>query len=270
MLLLPFRGWGLNFIPMHLSIKHPNLFILFLAVLFTATSCVSSKKVVYFNDLTIADSVSLLNAQTVFENSIQKNDQLAIIFGSSNLTDLPVLNSVSGGIGASAIGYTVEADGNINLPLIGKVKAEGLKRVELEATLTELLKDYTKNPIVSVRFSNYSFAVLGEIGKPGKFMMPTEKMNLLEAISMAGDLTVLSKRENILVIREENGHRTTGRLNLLSKDIFKSPYFYIKTNDLIYVEPVNSKFIARSGASQYIPFATLGISLLLLFISLKK
>ena len=250
--------------------KYANLFLVVVAILHSAASCISSKKVVYFNDLTLADSVALINAQTVFENHIQKNDQLSIIFGSSNLSDLPVFNLASGGTGASAIGYTVEADGKINLPLIGKVKAEGLKRVELEVILTELLKDYTKNPIVSVKFLNYSFSVLGEVGNPGKFIMPTEKMSLLEAISMAGDLTVLSKRENILVIREENGNRTTGRLNLLSKDIFKSPYFYIKTNDLIYVEPVNSKFIARSGVTQYVPFITLGLSVLLILINLRQ
>jgi polysaccharide export outer membrane protein len=100
--------------------------------------------------------------------------------------------------------------------------------------------------------------------------MPTERTTILEAISMAGDITVLGKRENVLVIREVNGERQMGRLNLLSKDIFNSPYFYLKTNDIVYVEPVSTKFIARTGITQYLSIIAVGVSLILTIINVSK
>lgn len=241
-------------------------------------SCVSSKKVIYINNLSDTTSGGLRNARTDFEAHIQKNDLLSIAIGGSNPEDLVTLNSGSGiipgaaigGTGSSSFGYLVEADGKIQLPFLGRVQAEGLTRLQLEDTLTFMLKDYTKNPIVNVKFSNYGFSILGEVNHPGKFEMNNERTTILDAIGMAGDLTYLGKRQNILVIREVNGKREFGRLDLLSKDIFKSPYFYLKTNDVVYVEPVRSKFFARSGAPQYIGIAAAGITLLLTILNLSK
>ena len=241
------------------------------------SSCVSLKKVVYLNNL--SDSTgSLTNAKTDFEAIIQKNDILLIAIGGSNADDLAVLNSgsgvlpgtVSGGATSKSLGYLVEADGTIQLPFIGKVKAEGLTRVQLEDTLTSMLKDYTKNPIVNVKFLNYSYSVLGEVNRPGKFDMDNEKTTIFDAIASASDLTMLAKRDNILVIREINGKREYGRINLLSKSLFKSPYFYLKTNDVVYVEPVSSKFFARNGIPQYIGIAAGALALLLTVLNLSK
>ena len=244
------------------------------------TSCTSSKKVVYLNDLSLQDSAVLNSAQNAFETPIQKNDQLWISVGGSNPLDLGILNSANGVLAGSAgaisggnnaiLGYLVEADGKIQIPYIGKIQAEGLTRLQLETTLTELFKEYTKNPVVNVRFLNYTFTVLGEVGRPGKFSMSTERTSILEAISMAGDITYLGKSNNVLLIREQNGKRTIARLNLLSKDIFNSSYFYLKTNDVIYVEPVKAKFISRAGLPQYLGIATLGLTLILTFITLSK
>ena len=100
--------------------------------------------------------------------------------------------------------------------------------------------------------------------------MPTERTTILEALSIAGDLNEMGKRENVLVIREINGQRDFARLNLLSKDIFKSPYYYLKTNDVIYVEPVKTRFIARTGVPQYIGIAAVGISLLITIINISR
>jgi polysaccharide biosynthesis/export protein len=261
------------------SISQCCLAALFLITAANNVSCTPAKKVVYFNDIIDSAGVGKLReAQIVFESVIQKSDQLAISVGGSNMDDLAMLNSAGGAVGAASValtgnptaGFLVEADGNIKLPLLGKVKAEGLTRLQLEATLTGLLSNYTKNPVVNVRFINYAFSVIGEVAKAGRFNMSTERTTILEAISMAGDLTSLAKRENILVIREENGQRTTGRLNLLSKDIFNSPFFYVKTNDVIYVEPVNIKFITRNGASQYLTIAAVGLSLIITLINLNK
>lgn len=247
---------------------------------YTTISCTTTKQVIYFNDLKDSVKGNLLNAQTVFENLIQKNDLLSITVGSSNPLDLAILNSGNGmtsgtgtassSAGGAATGYLVEADGTIKVPYMGKIKAEGLTRLQLEDTLTKIFKDYTKDPTVNVRFLNYSFSVLGEVGARGKFNMPTERTTILEAISMAGDLTEIAKRDNILVVREVDGKRNYARVNLLSKDLFKSPYFYLKTNDVVYVEPVKAKFINRTGIPQYLGIIAVGLSLLITVINLKK
>lgn len=245
---------------------------------FILVSCVSSKKVVYFNNLQDTTTAALRKAKVDFETPIQKNDLLSIAIGGSNAEDLLTLNSASGvipgasvgGASSKSIGYLVEADGKIQLPFIGRILAEGLTRLQLEDTLTNMLKDYTKNPVVTIKFLNYAYSVLGEVSHPGRFEMDNERTTILEAIAMANDVTILGKRNNVLVIREVNGYREFGRLDLLSKDIFKSPYFYLKTNDVIYVEPVKTKFFARTGAPQYIGIAAAGITLLLTLLNLSK
>ena len=252
--------------------------IVIIFLTFSMISCVSSKKVIYLNNLNDTTTGGLRNARTDFESPIQKNDLLAITIGGSNPEDLVTLNSGSGvipgssggGASSASIGYLVESDGKIQLPFLGRVQAEGLTRLQLEDTLTSMFKDYTKNPVVNVKFLNYEFSILGEVNHPGRFSITDERITILDAIGMAGDLTYLGKRENILVIREVNGRREFGRLDLLSKDIFKSPYFYLKTNDVVYVEPVKSKFFARSGAPQYIGIVAAGITLLLTLLNLSK
>ncbi len=253
---------------------------LFLLLVIAAASCTSSKKVIYLNDLSAADSAALKEAKNVFETPIQKNDQLWITVGGSNPADLPVLNSASGFVGTASagsggsntatVGYLVESDGTIQLPYLGKIKVEGLTRVQVEDMLTEKFKDYTKNPVVNVRFLNYNFTVLGEVNRPGRYNMTTERMTIFEAIAFGGDITFLGKSDNILVIREQDGVRSMDRVNLLSKDIFKSPYFYIKTNDVLYVEPVKAKFISRAGVPQYLSLVAVGLSLILTIINLRK
>ena len=266
------------------SLKFSLLVTAFFLMIINLFSCVSTKKVVYFGNFPekfAGDSAGLLHAVDAFENPIQKNDQLWISVGGSNAIDLISLNSGNGigtgGIGSAGgssnsaiIGYLVEADGKIQIPYVGKVQAEGLTRLQLESRLTDLFKGYTKDPIVNVRFLNYSFSVMGEVTRSGRYNMLTERINILEALSMAGDITDLGRRENVLVIREANGKRDFARLNLLSKDIFTSPYFYLKTNDIVYVEPVKAKFISRSGVPQYLSIVAVGLSLILTIINLRK
>lgn len=257
------------------------LAVFILPVVFTTSSCTSTKRVVYFNDLTDSAAVaSIKAAKLTFENTIQKNDQLWITVGGSNIEDLSVLNSGNGigvtgansniGTGGSGalIGYLVESDGNIKIPFFGKVQAEGLTRLQLEANLTEKFKEYTKNPVVNVRFLNYSFSVLGEVSRSGRFIMQTERATLLDAISQAGDITDLGRRDNIAVIREENGERKVGRVNLLSKDFFNSPYFYLRNNDVVYVEPVKARFISRSGIPQYVSIVAIGLTMILTVVNI--
>lgn len=269
--------------------KSQKAILLTLAVLFVFvgfTSCTSSKRVVYFNNLKDTSAGSLRKAQVNFEAPIQKNDQLSIMVGGTNPDDLGIINSAGGGGSSSmssssstqsaggsqgsSTGYLVEADGTIKMPFIGKVQVEGLTRLQLEAKLTEMFQAYTKNPVVNVRFLNYMFSVMGEVNARGRFSMTNERTTILEALSMAGDVTEFGKRENVLIVREENGERQFARVNLLSKDLFNSPYFYLKTNDLVYVEPLKSRFISRSGLPQYIAIAAGGLSLLITIINVSK
>ncbi len=250
--------------------------VLVLLYIISASSCTSTKRVIYFNDLTDSAAIASVNkAQANFDHTIQKNDQLWITVGGSNLEDLTILNSGNGmGLSGSAgnisasgsgaiLGYLVESDGKIKIPYLGKIQAEGLTRLQLEATLTELFKEYTRNPVVNVRFLNYTYSVLGEVNRSGRYQMQTERATLLDAISQAGDLTDLGRRENITVIREENGERKIGKINLLSKDAFNSPFFYLRNNDIVYVEPVKARFISRSGIPQYVSIIAIGLSMIL-------
>ncbi|HUZ59447.1 MAG TPA: polysaccharide biosynthesis/export family protein [Hanamia sp.] len=256
-----------------------NFFGLAVIIFFSVfmSSCVSSKKVIYLNDISDTSNGLLRRARTDFADTIQKNDLLSIAIGGSNPEDLATLNSANGSVpgsttstSAKSIGYLVEADGKIQLPFLGRVQAQGLTRLELEDTLTSKLSAYTKNPVVNIKFLNYGYSVLGEVNHPGFFEMNNERTTILDAIAMANDLTIYGKRNDILVIREVNGKREFGRVNLLSKNIFKSPFFYLKTNDVVYVEPVNSKFLSRAGAPQYISIAAAAIGLVLAILTLSK
>ena len=234
------------------------------------------------NNLNDTTTGSLSTATNSFESPIQKNDQLWITIGGTNIEDLISLNSASGFIqgnninpvasttNAPVLGYLVEADGTVKLPYLDKVKTEGLTRLQLEKLLTEKFKDYTKNPVVNVRFLNYRITVMGEVNHPGSIIIPNERLTIVEALGLSGDLTILGKRQNILVVRETNGLRSFGRINLLSKDIFKSPYFYLKTNDVVYVEPAGAAFFPRQRPLQYLSVIVSALSLLLTIIYITK
>ena len=253
------------------------LWSMLLSIMFFS-SCISSKKVVYFNNLSDTTLGELNNAKVNFETPIQKNDLLSITVGGSNPEDLIPLNSASGiipgssvsGASEKSIGYLVEADGKIQFPFLGKIQAAGLSRLQLEDTLTSRLKDYTKNPVVNIKYLNYTYSVLGDVTHPGKFPMDNERTTILDALSVASDMTIFGKRNNVLIIREVNGKRDFGKVDLLSKNIFNSPYFYLKTNDVVYVEPEDTKFIARSSFLQYFSPAIAGITLLLTILNFIK
>jgi len=174
------------------------------------------------------------------------------------------------GTNAPVMGYLVEGDGTIKLPYLDKVKAEGLTRLQLENYISEKMKDYTKNPVVNVRFLNYKITVLGGVKAPGSFSLPTERVTVLEALGLAGDLVNYGKRDNVLVIREVNGVRSLGRLDLASKLIFNSPFYYLKTNDIVYVEPDKPGSLSRERIPQYIGMTAGILSLIISIIAISQ
>lgn len=145
-------------------------------------------------------------------------------------------------------GYLVDARGYIEYPNLGEIYVKGLTRGELKDKLEDLLIQYVENPVVKVRFLNFQIFVQGEVGRPGVFQFQDENVTILEAISYAGDFTDFANREKVLVIRERNGQREYAELNLLSTEIYDSPFLYLEQNDVIYVEPLTAKTSAIVSA----------------------
>lgn len=175
------------------------------------------------------------------EMIIQKGDLLSIIVYSDDPAATAIYNqqtvAMAGTGGATAqSGYLVDQLGNIYLQSIGSVRADGLTKQQLANILTDTLDFYLKNPLVDIRFINLKVTVIGEVNKPGGYSIPNDRLSILELLGLAGDLTNYGRRDNILVIREQDGQREFGRLDVRDPQIFQSPYFMLKQNDVVLVE----------------------------------
>ena len=249
----------------------PYLLLLFALLAFT--SC-NRRNLAYFSDLQ-GQAVYTEKVSNVTETKIKPDDLLSITVTSINpeanmLFNQGVIasegNAGTGGVDKSTQGYVVNSEGLINLPMLGKVELGGLTKEEATKKITEALEEYLKEPIVNIRYLNYRITVIGEVNNPSTFIVPTEKVNLLTALGLAGDLTVYGKRENILIIREEGGERIMTRVNLNNKDILDSPYFYLQQNDVVYVEPVETKAAQASLTRSNISIALSVVSVLVIVI----
>ncbi len=159
--------------------------------------------------------------------------------------------------------FLVDAAGYIEYPSLGQIKVSGLTTSELRDTLRARLAPFLNEPIIYVRFTNFTFTVMGEVKTPGTFVLPEEKITILEALGRSGDLTNYGDRTNILVIREQGGARSFGRINLRDRDVFKSPYFYLSQNDMIYVEPLRQKIASVADpASKVLPWVSAAVTLI--------
>ena len=204
-------------------------------------SCVSKKEMVYLQD---ADGINAVEAIVKVEPKIQQNDILSINVSAMDAeAALPFNLFEAGGATtvAKPITYLVNSDGEINFPVLGKIKVEGFTTKEITSHLAETLAVYIKNPIVNIRLTNFKVTVLGEVKSPGTYPVPNERISILEAIGLAGDLTIQGKRKTVVLIREQNGKRTFIDIDLTSREILNSPYFYLVQNDVLIVEPNKSK-----------------------------
>lgn len=222
-------------------------YILFLlTVAFLLGSC-TTPKVAYFTDLKPGVAEQVLNPQEI---RIRPEDKISILVNSRdpllmNLFNLPIVSrqigTVSGTSSNQGIsGYTVNKEGYIDFPVLGYIHVAGMTREEVASCIKEELvsKNLVKDPVVTVEFMNLTVSVLGEVANPGRFNIDKDKLTLLDALSMAGDLTVYGKRENVIVQREENGKKVLYRVNLNSGyDLYASPVYYLQQNDIVYVEP---------------------------------
>lgn len=255
-------------------IAHKLNYILVLALLIlSATGCINTKKAVYFNDL---NTTIIASNTPVPETIIRKNDLLNITVSSLDAASSAIFNAPNmlpqtntGGGSNEILGYLVGTDGMIQFPILGNIKADGLTKDQLKTTIQKKLieQDLLKGPIVSVRFLNFRVTVLGEVKNPTAIPVPSEKISLLEAIGLAGDLTIYAKRDNVLVIREkENGDKEIKRINLNSVELLSSPYYYLKSNDIVYVEPNKSKVASAGRGQQWVPAVLSGLSLIAIVI----
>lgn len=244
-------------------------------------SCATTKRnLVYFSDL--PDSlVYNQEIQNQLEAKIQPGDALAIkvttlnpdaniLYNSGSLPMNNPTTGVSTGVKEdNKEGYLVDNNGNINFPLLGEISLSGLTREQAQKKIFDLVSKTDKGAIVNVAIQNFKVTVIGEVLRPGTFSVDNDRINVLEALGMAGDMTPYSVRENVLVIREKNGIRSMQRLNLTQKDVFKSPFFYLQQNDVVYVQPENKLKAqeARSNSYRWVPILTAAISALAIVLS---
>lgn len=249
---------------------------LFLAISVLFSASCSTKKVIYFDGI---DNVTIKSKfPPNIESMIQINDLLSITVSSANPAasaifnapneSTPTTNSATFG-NTLTIGYLVNLDGDILFPVLGKIHAQGLTKSQLQALLTKQLVDTKQliDPIVTIRQLNFRVSVLGEVAKPGVYTTPNEKISFLEALSFAGDITIYGKKNNVLLIREDDkGDRMIVRIDLTSSNLFTSPYYYLKSNDVIYVEPSQNRE-KKERFAQVTPIILSVVSLLIITIS---
>lgn len=246
--------------------------ILVIVAVILLGSCANSEKVAYFQN---ANEINLTESKGLYDAHIRPKDILTITVSTTdplaakpfNLVVMNPLNS-SGNINSGNTGslqtYLVDNEGMINFPILGKIKVGGLSKTDCESMITRMIKPYmaeSENPIVTVKMASYKVTVIGEVQHPGTFPVAQEKINVLEAIAQAGDLSIYGKRDNIMLIREkDNGEKEIHKLDLTDADLFNSPYYYLQQNDVIYVEPNRVKAKNSSiGQSTTIWLSFIGI-----------
>ncbi|HEV7349170.1 polysaccharide biosynthesis/export family protein [Telluribacter sp.] len=231
------------------------------------SSCVSPKTIVYFQGEDLKYSSD--NITQSYVPTIQSSDLLSIVVGSLSPESNEIFNmpnqfntssmnysATGGGARAQSVGYLVDHEGNIEMPLVGKVNIGGLQTQVASDTIRKKLLAYLREPTVSIRTLNFKVSVLGEVNRPAVYVIPDERITLPEVLSLAGDLTIYGKRDNILIIREENGKREYARVDFTSRDVFRSPYYYLHKNDVIYIEPIKARMTTTDRNVQLIPMIT--------------
>ena len=231
--------------------------IKFLAIFAAAAallaSCAAPKNVVYFQDSSDQEIHTAVNPVQI---RLRPEDKISIVVNCPgvelmNQFNLPYVSQYLGaqtenyGTGNRGIsGYTIDADGNIDFPVIGKLHVSGLTRAEVADLVKSELqsRDLVKNPVVTVDYMNLYVSIMGEVARPGRYAIARDHFTVLDALAMAGDLTIDGRRENVRVIREENGIQKTFLLDLRSTEaLTASPAYYLNQNDIIYVEPTPKK-----------------------------
>ncbi|WP_343672675.1 polysaccharide biosynthesis/export family protein [Chitinophaga sp.] len=227
-------------------------------VLVSLFSCSTPKNITYFKDIPDSIKQSSIALANFVTPVIQPDDILQVNIQTLDAGTNSALNQgnsifTSGGNATASIpgaptasqtisnGYLVDKNGYVLLPIIGKIVVAGKSTDQVRDEISKAAEQYYKDPVVNVRFANFKITILGEVARPSAYVMPNEKVSILDAIGLAGDLTIYGKRENVLLIRDNNGKKDFVRFNLNDSKIFSSPYFYLHQGDVVYVEPNKAK-----------------------------
>jgi polysaccharide export outer membrane protein len=225
------------------------------------------KDISYFQD--ISDSLTVQRITQEFEARIVTGDILSVHVSSLSAEASSFFNVVGEKTDQQVANtYLVDASGNIEMPLIGSVHVAGSTSMEAKETIKNKLEKYLVNPTVNVRIRNFKVTVLGEVMAPGVYTIPNEKITLIEAIGLAGDLTIFGKRIDVLVIREEEGERKFHKVDLRSKELFESEIYYLHSNDIVYVEPGKGKIASADTWYRILPIVFTGLTTITLILNL--
>ncbi|HNP20677.1 MAG TPA: polysaccharide biosynthesis/export family protein [Panacibacter sp.] len=228
--------------------------VLMISISAALFSCKTYEKIPYFKDISDTSKPVSAKLQNFSYPLIQPDDILLISILTLDEKSNALFaagNTVVSAIGSSSsttslgnqvtAGHMVDKEGNIELPIVGIIHVQGMTTFQAKEQIKQKVKDLYKEATVDVRYNNFKITVMGEVLRPATYTIPNEKINLLDALGMAGDMTIYGKRDNVLLIRDSAGTKNMVRLNLNSKDIISSPYFWLKQSDVIYVEPDKSK-----------------------------
>ncbi len=242
-------------------------------LILTAVSCNTYKKVPYFQDLDRSKALKE-NIDNYSSLTIQPLDQLSINVSSLNPEASAVFNNnqqnAGGNTNNPTFGYLVNEKGETRLPLVGTMHVAGLTAEDLSRELQTRLLSYLREPVVSVRVVNFKVAVLGDVLRPDMYSSPGDRLTLTEALSLAGDLNITANRNNVLLVRERDGKREYITVDLMSKNLFNSPYFYLKSHDLIYVQPGKLKMADVGPGYRNASLIISALSVLAITLSLLK
>ncbi|MCF6279634.1 MAG: polysaccharide biosynthesis/export family protein [Flavobacteriaceae bacterium] len=235
-------------------------YILAIFSLLMLSSCAPKKDIVYFQDMNSNQEISSL-----VKNSTQllsPNDLLKVSVLAFDMSAVALFNGqgISGSGGGSKT-YLINNDGFIEFPLLGNIKMAGLTRVEATSLLKEKIGEYVKDPIVNLELENFKITVLGEVARPGVFHINNERVTLLEALGLAGDMTIFGERKSVLVIRENDGKRSSTSVDLTSDEVFRLPVYYLSQNDVVYIKPNNTKIKQSKANSTNLVLSVVGILL---------
>jgi polysaccharide export outer membrane protein len=195
------------------------------------------------------------------------NPELTLLFNSANAGGATMAGAVGGSSGNIVLGYLVDNNGDIAFPQLGNVRVVGLSTVEIQELLEKGLTPLLKNVVVNTRVVNFRISVLGEVARPGMYNIPYDRLNVVQGLAFAGDLTIFGQRETVLLIREVQGKRTTHRLNLNDSSILTDPNYYLKSGDMLYVEPNRTRVNQSSTFFQVWPTVTSAVTLLILVLN---
>ena len=245
-------------------------YLFFLVLLAQLSACVSRKDIIYFQN----DEIDQSKVSNSYKTIIKPDDLLQIAVNAQdveavrpfNLAAVAFANTTDAAVGVAVQqNYLVDNNGEIDFPVLGRLEIGGLTRFELIELLKKKLDpDYVKNPNINVRIANFKVSIFGDVQRPGSYTIPNERITVIEAIALAGDLNISGQRDDILVFREENGMKVEYKVDLLSKQIFTSPVYYLQQNDVVYVNPNYARIQSASSNTN----TSLFISITGLFITI--